>query len=80
MKKISVSDPDPHWIRNQQTQGSGSGIRIPNADPGSGSSILIFTFSTGICHPLGCFCVILHVVIVVLQGKQKIPVVPVTFI
>jgi len=40
----SVSDPDPHWIRIQQPQGSGSGIRIPNADPGSGSrgSVLIF--------------------------------------
>jgi len=30
---FSVSDPDPHWIRSQQPQGSGSGIRISNADP-----------------------------------------------
>jgi len=44
----SVSDPDPHWIRIQQPQGSGSGIRIPNADPESGSSgsVLIFLVPT----------------------------------
>jgi len=38
----SVSDPDPHWICIQQPQGYRSGIRFPNADPGSSSLILIF--------------------------------------
>jgi len=61
-------------IRIHQTQGSGSGIRIPNADPvsGSSSSILIFYYKFLLYHPLVFFCVILQVVNVVLQAEQKI--------
>jgi len=39
-----LRDPNPHWILIQQPLGSGSWIRIPNVDPGSGSSGSVLNF------------------------------------